>query len=83
MFSWLKRMLGIGRPKPTLRQVTDADWIRFTAKKQAVLRATEELDGMDEGDYHSGIHGYSPNTAYPQAPYGYDRDLDWHEGDES
>jgi hypothetical protein len=25
---------------------------------------------MDEGDYHSGPGGYSPNTAYPNTWYG-------------
>ncbi|MFM6978210.1 MAG: hypothetical protein ACKOWR_05825 [Micrococcales bacterium] len=25
---------------------------------------------MSEGDYHSGPHGYSPNTAYPDTEYG-------------
>jgi hypothetical protein len=25
---------------------------------------------MDQGDYHSGPEGYSPNTAYPDTFYG-------------
>jgi hypothetical protein len=25
---------------------------------------------MDQGDYHSGPEGYSPNTAYPDTYYG-------------
>ncbi len=31
---------------------------------------------MDEGDYHSGPEGYSPNTAYQDSYYGtqWDRD---------
>jgi hypothetical protein len=29
---------------------------------------------MNEGDYHSGPHGYSPNTAYPKTEYG---NADW------
>lgn len=29
---------------------------------------------MSEGDLHSGPHGYSPNTAYPDTEYG---DPDW------
>lgn len=39
---------------------------------------------MDEGDLHSGSHGYSPNTAYPETQYGsnFDEDADWNEGDE-
>ena len=26
--------------------------------------------GMNEGDFHSGPEGYSPNTAYPDTFYG-------------
>ncbi len=39
------------------------------------------LDGMDEGDYHSGPEGYSPNTAYPETQYGsmFDEEADWNE----
>jgi hypothetical protein len=29
---------------------------------------------MNEGDVHSGPHGYSPNTAYPETQYGSDFD---------
>jgi hypothetical protein len=31
---------------------------------------------MNEGDFHSGPHGYSPNTAYSNTEYG---DLNWDE----
>jgi len=32
---------------------------------------TPEADlSMDEGDFHSGPDGYSPNTAYPDTFYG-------------
>ncbi len=36
---------------------------------------------MDEGDYHSGPHGYSPNTPYPETQYGsrFDEDAEWNE----
>lgn len=39
----------------------------------------DEIDGMNEGDLHSGPHGYSPNTAYPQTQYGsgFDDEADW------
>ena len=39
---------------------------------------------MNEGDYHSGPYGYSPNTAYPETQYGssFDEEADWNEGDE-
>lgn len=38
---------------------------------------------MDQGDYHSGPEGYSPNTAYPETQYRsmFDEDADWNEGD--
>ena len=36
---------------------------------------------MDEGDYHSGPEGYSPNTAYPETQYGsmFDEEAEWNE----
>lgn len=36
---------------------------------------------MDEGDFHSGPNGYSPNTAYPETQYGsrFDEDAEWNE----
>jgi hypothetical protein len=36
---------------------------------------------MDEGDIHSGPHGYSPNTAYAETEYGsrFDEDAQWNE----
>jgi hypothetical protein len=39
---------------------------------------------MNEGDFHSGPYGYSPNTAYPETQYGssFDEDADWNEGEE-
>jgi hypothetical protein len=36
---------------------------------------------MDEGDIHSGPHGYSPNNPYTETQYGsmFDEDADWNE----
>ena len=36
---------------------------------------------MDEGDIHSGPHGYSPNTAYTETQYGsrFDEEAEWNE----
>jgi len=36
---------------------------------------------MNEGDIHSGPHGYSPNTAYTETEYGsrFDEDAQWSE----
>lgn len=41
--------------------------------------APDEIGGMNEGDLHSGPHGYSPNTAYPDTQYGsgFDEEEDW------
>ena len=40
------------------------------------LAASDEIDGMNEGDYHSGPAGYSPMTAYPDTQYGSGLDED-------
>jgi hypothetical protein len=39
---------------------------------------------MDEGDVHSGPHGYSPNTAYTETEYGsaFDEDAQWNEDEQ-
>jgi hypothetical protein len=39
---------------------------------------------MNEGDIHSGPHGYSPNTPYQETQYGsnFDEEAEWSEGDE-
>lgn len=36
---------------------------------------------MNQGDFHSGPYGYSPNTAYPETQYGstFDEDAEWNE----
>ena len=36
---------------------------------------------MDEGDIHSGPHGYSPNTPYTETQYGsmFDEEAEWNE----
>jgi hypothetical protein len=44
---------------------------------------TTSMTADEEGNVHSGPHGYSPNTAYPETQYGsgFDPDADWNEGD--
>ena len=39
---------------------------------------------MNEGDIHSGPHGYSSNTAYTETQYGsmFDEDAGWNEEDQ-
>jgi hypothetical protein len=52
------------------------------AKKQQELRQSPgRVEEMDQGDYHSGPEGYSPNTAYPETQYGsmFDEDAEWNE----
>jgi hypothetical protein len=36
---------------------------------------------MNEGDIHSGPHGYSPNTPYTETQYGsrFDEEAEWNE----
>jgi hypothetical protein len=36
---------------------------------------------MNEGDLHSGPHGYSANTAYPETQYGsgFDEEAEWNQ----
>jgi hypothetical protein len=56
--------------------------IALEVKKQQELRQISvPVDEMDQGDYHSGPEGYSPNTAYPETQYGsgFDEDADWNE----
>jgi hypothetical protein len=40
---------------------------------------TTTMTADEEGNVHSGPHGYSPNTAYPETQYGsgFDPDADW------
>ena len=54
----------------------------LVAKKQQELRqSSTPVEEMDQGDYHSGPEGYSPNTAYPETQYGsgFDEDADWNQ----
>ncbi len=53
--------------------------ISTTTAPQVVQRPVNSP--MDEGDIHSGPHGYSPNTAYPETQYGsrFDEEAEWNE----
>jgi len=67
MFDWLKRLLSV---EPTVY------------KRNTPMPEQDKPDPyMDEGDYHSGPEGYSPNTAYPETQYGsmFDEEADWNE----
>jgi hypothetical protein len=68
--NWLRRLFGLQQ----------------TVSKRPLksFRLQEKPDPyMDEGDYHSGPFGYSPNTPYPETQYGsnFDEDAEWNEGD--
>ena len=70
MFKWLRELFSAspsGSTPPTPRDHT----------------RLRPQDPMDQGDYHSGPEGYSPNTAYPETQYGsmFDEDADWNEGE--
>ena len=45
----------------------------------AIEGSSPEL--MNEGDFHSGPYGYSPNTAYPETQYGsgFDEEAEWNQ----
>jgi hypothetical protein len=45
-------------------------WIIGASLGQSQTDATARQSGMNEGDFHSGPEGYSPNTAYPETFYG-------------
>mgnify|MGYP001308299140 CR=1 FL=1 len=38
-------------------------------------------DLINQGDYHSGPHGYSSGTAYPETQYGswFDEEAEWNQ----
>ena len=39
------------------------------------------IDGMNNGDYYNGPHGYSAMTGYPETQYGsgFDPDAEWNQ----
>jgi hypothetical protein len=41
--------------------------------------ASDDIDGMNNGDYYNGPHGYSPMTGYPETQYGsgFNPDAEW------
>ena len=51
---------------------------------QATTSIGKSVSGMNEGDYHSGPEGYSPNTPYSETQYGsgFDQEADWADGDQ-
>ena len=71
MFKWLKTLLfgsSIARPDQQMAP-------------RPAPQSRPVVSPMNEGDVHSGPHGYSPNTAYPETEYGsgFDEDAAWNE----
>ena len=56
---------------------------RYQQPSGAGRSSGSQSSQMNEGDYHSGPEGYSPNTPYPETQYGsgFDEDAAWHEGE--
>ncbi len=60
--------------EPDYCEVCRAPWV---SGNDFCVQCGEAL--MNEGDVHSGPHGYSPNTAYPETQYGsdFDEEAEW------
>jgi hypothetical protein len=67
MINWLKNLFGLNEA-PYTPMAPDS-------------RKPRVDHSMNEGDIHSGPHGYSPNTAYPETQYGsrFDEEAEWNE----
>lgn len=50
-----------------------------TQPSSPITPASDEIDGMNNGDYYNGPHGYSPMTGYRETQYGsgFDPDAEW------
>lgn len=72
LISWgfITFVIGIGKALKTPP-------VTGTARKPT--SATDEIDGMNNGDYYNGPHGYSPMTGYPETQYGsgFNEDAEW------
>lgn len=59
------------------------NWLKnfFGLNTQGVVGQQPTDRFMNEGDLHSGPHGYSPNTEYQETQYGsrFDEDAEWNE----
>ena len=74
MLNWIKELLGL-RSKLTRET--------YIPPNQNKPQSPTDSTPMNEGDFHSGSEGYSPNTAYPETQYGsgFNEDAEWNEGD--
>ena len=73
MLNWIRELLGLGAKQTRQTYVPP--------KKHKPQPPTSSDTIMNEGDFHSGPAGYSPNTAYPETQYGsgFDEDAEWNE----
>jgi hypothetical protein len=57
--------------------------VKTVPKSASSTGQTKLTSEMNQGDYHSGPYGYSPNTSYPETQYGsnFDEEADWNEVD--
>lgn len=75
MLNWIRKLLGLGSKH------TRETYIPPNQKKPQT--PTDSTPLMNEGDFHSGPAGYSPNSTYPETQYGsgFDEDAEWNDGD--
>ena len=68
MFDWLRRLFGL-------------DAAVYKRTPSPLPPQVQPDPHMNDGDYHSGPYGYSPNTAYPETQYGsmFDEEAEWNE----
>lgn len=54
------------------------------SRPQGSPQRTAAMSAEEEGNVHSGPHGYSPNTAYPETQYGsgFNPDAEWNHEEE-
>ena len=79
--------LGLGAAALIFIGLSTKDWSIRASENPADSNQSQTGDKasgvMNEGDFHSGPGGYTPNTAYPETFYGSNEGLDYYddEGD--
>lgn len=58
-------------------------WLLGLSRSNSVDANSTYGGAINEGDIHSGPHGYSPNTPYVETQYGsgFDEEADWADGE--
>lgn len=64
-----------------VRRIGQALAAASTTKGKTPSTRSEEINGMNNGDYYNGPYGYSPMTGYPETQCGsdFDQDAKWYE----